>query len=659
MIVVTTFATAAVASLVAAFFSVGLIESSSERGVKSALDKEGLVWAEVYTEGLQVFLAGTAPTEALRFKAISTAGTVVDAARVIDNMQVEATAAIQPPRFSIEILRNDSGISLIGLIPKATDREEIVTTLSKMAGAGKVTDLMETADYAVNGHWADTVNFALRALKQLPRSKISVSDGRIAITAMADSGEAKRKLEADLLRRLPDGVEMDLDISAPRPVITPFTLRFVRDETGPRFDACSADTQEARSAILAAAQAHGLREEADCTIGLGVPSPSWSTAVTMMLDGIDRLGGGSVTFADADITLLALEGTEQELFDRVVGELETSLPDLFALKSELPVQVEDDAQGPPEFTATLSPEGLVQLRGRLRDRLTRDTTESYARARFGSENTYLAARIDDTLPSDWPVRVLAGLDALALLANGAVTVTPDLIAIRGNTGNPDGTAEISRVLLAKLGESEKFAIDVSYKEKLDPGANLPKPEDCEQEIRLILSERKIQFEPGKATMDESAVAIMDDIAEILKHCGEIKLEIQGHTDSQGREEMNQALSQARAQSVINELRDRRVLTGTFSAKGYGETQPIADNETEEGREANRRIAFVLIRPKPIVEEESTLEQNAAPAAAAADAPQQDGDTPEEPAEDADAANDTTEDTGEAPASEEDQTDDQN
>ena len=101
---------------------------------------------------------------------------------------------------------------------------------------------------------------------------------------------------------------------------------------------------------------------------------------------------------------------------------------------------------------------------------------------------------------------------------------------------------------------------------------------------------------------------MDQIAEVLKTCGDLPLEIQGHTDSQGREEMNLSLSQSRAESVLNELRARRVLTATFVAKGYGETEPIADNGTEEGREANRRIEFHLIRPAPgAPEQQTTLE----------------------------------------------------
>jgi len=77
----------------------------------------------------------------------------------------------------------------------------------------------------------------------------------------------------------------------------------------------------------------------------------------------------------------------------------------------------------------------------------------------------------------------------------------------------------------------------------------------------------------------------------LFNCGDIILEIGGHTDSQGREQMNLNLSQARANAVLFELQRRRILTKNIVAKGYGESEPVASNETEQGREKNRRIEF--------------------------------------------------------------------
>ncbi len=84
--------------------------------------------------GYRCILRGSAPDEATRFRALSLAGTMVDAARVIDMMDVADPEPIVPPRFSIEILRNDDGISLIGLIPATMDRE---ATLDRISESGR------------------------------------------------------------------------------------------------------------------------------------------------------------------------------------------------------------------------------------------------------------------------------------------------------------------------------------------------------------------------------------------------------------------------------------------------------------------------------------------------------------------------------------------
>jgi OOP family OmpA-OmpF porin len=73
----------------------------------------------------------------------------------------------------------------------------------------------------------------------------------------------------------------------------------------------------------------------------------------------------------------------------------------------------------------------------------------------------------------------------------------------------------------------------------------------------------------------------------------IKVEIQGHTDSQGRESTNLKLSQKRAESVRTYLIKKSVGSERMTAKGYGKTVPIADNRTSAGRAQNRRVEFVI------------------------------------------------------------------
>jgi len=635
--IIAMFLIAGAVSTFGAMRAADFVEKRSMSAVTDALVAQDHSWVSVHVDGLRVELTGEAADEATRFRAISVVNSIVDAERIIDSMDVVDAAAIKAPKFSIEILRNDSGVTIIGLIPASTDRQAIVTSITESAKGKQVTDMMDATDYPAPEIWGAALRFGLDALRNLPKSKISITAERVAITAISSSAEEKRQIEADLSKTSPEGLTLVTNITAPRPVISPFTLRFIIDDEGARFDACSADSEKTHAIIVKAALVAGLDGQTDCTIGLGVPTPSWGVAVASGIAALKDMGGGSITYSNADVTLVALDTTSPATFDRVVGELETALPELFSLHSVLPEPVNIDGTGegagPPEFVATRSPEGQVQLRGRVTDARTRAAVDSYAQARFGSSSVYAATRLDDELPHGWPVRVLAGVEVLAELAQGSVVVQENYVDVRGVTGNPEASANIARLLSEKLGASEDYGIDVTYEKKLDPVAGLLKPTECVDEINAVLTERKISFDPGSTELDTAGRGVVDRLAEILKNCDKAKIEIAGHTDSQGRETMNLTLSQARADAVLQGLMARRVLTSGLTAVGYGEVEPIADNDSEEGREANRRIEFTLIVPEKVQEEATTLEQSEAATgtdASAAETPKTEtGETPDE------------------------------
>ena len=592
------FVVACILSVFSAGFAVTQIEQRSAGAVTTAMRDQGHDWVSASADGLQVLLDGTAPDEASRFRAISVANGIVDAARVIDRFDVAAASVIEAPRFSIEVLRNAAGISLIGLIPLVSDREALVARIRALPKAGEVSDLLETADFPSPEGWDAALDFGLLALRQLPRSKISIAADAVSIDAISDSRADKRRIESDLSRAAPSGLKLEMNVAAPRPVITPFTLRFLIDEDGARFDACSAATEQGRTQILSAARDAGLEGSADCTIGLGVPSPDWSRAAVSGIKVLAEIGGGSLTLSDADITLIGQDTTDPALFERMAGELEGALPLGFSLFAVLPKKVVIDGtgegDGPPEFIATRSVEGLVQLRGRIAGDRARIAMGSFAKARFGVDAVTDATRTDDTLPDGWLPRVLAALEALGQLHNGTAVVQPEVVSITGTSGNPDARAEISRILSDQLGSAENFALRVTYDKKLDPVLGLPTPEECVAQINQVMGARKITFAPGSSDIDTDARQTVERIAELLRTCNDVQMEIGGYTDSQGRESMNQQLSQARAEAVLTALAARRVATANLSAIGFGEERPIATNETEDGREANRRIEFKLI-----------------------------------------------------------------
>ncbi len=116
---------------------------------------------------------------------------------------------------------------------------------------------------------------------------------------------------------------------------------------------------------------------------------------------------------------------------------------------------------------------------------------------------------------------------------------------------------------------------------------------CQQEIDGFLARERVSFKSGRAELHESSFPILDMLASIARNCG-ARLEVAGHTDAVGDANVNMKLSQRRADLVRKHLVRRGVAAERVEARGYGETQPIADNSTNDGRKSNRRIEFRVL-----------------------------------------------------------------
>ena len=103
----------------------------------------------------------------------------------------------------------------------------------------------------------------------------------------------------------------------------------------------------------------------------------------------------------------------------------------------------------------------------------------------------------------------------------------------------------------------------------------------------------IVYGTNKAELKESSLPILNEFAVFMNEHPNMVIEIRGHTDASGRDEDNLALSMERAFEVMNFLVKAGVDGKRITARGYGETQPIAPNDTEEGRSKNRRTEFFV------------------------------------------------------------------
>lgn len=130
-------------------------------------------------------------------------------------------------------------------------------------------------------------------------------------------------------------------------------------------------------------------------------------------------------------------------------------------------------------------------------------------------------------------------------------------------------------------------------------SELPKPAVEVTATSLVLNQA-IFFEFDQDKILPISFAILDEVARTLRQHPELsRVRVEGHTDNVGTPAYNLSLSQRRALAVQQYLLKKGVTEGRVSSVGFGQSQPIADNESEDGRAQNRRVTFVIERRSPL------------------------------------------------------------
>ena len=118
-------------------------------------------------------------------------------------------------------------------------------------------------------------------------------------------------------------------------------------------------------------------------------------------------------------------------------------------------------------------------------------------------------------------------------------------------------------------------------------------ERCQTGLRSTAAQGSINFQRASHEIDKRSFETLNRLAEIAKACPGIRIEVAGHTDGEGEPDRNQRLSERRAQSVADFLTKAGVDSAKLVPVGYGQSQPIAPNDTADNRALNRRIEFVV------------------------------------------------------------------
>ena len=601
-----TFFSAAVISVLVATAAVNFIEKTSGDQIKKELLTGGVDWADVETIGLQVFLIGNAPEEASRFDALSLAGNVVDAERLIDQMNIIDNSSIDPQTLKLEILKNGKDVSVYGIAPENFNKVAFINSLQRQTGSsGEVREFIDYSSSKADQNWAKSIRFGLSVLETVSLARLEITSSIIQGEVVAENSEQKDFLINQWRKDIPKDLRQKIHIKFPRPFITPFSFRATKGQGFFRLDACSANNKEAASKILNEVTKLSGKSGLKCEIGLGQPSDSWFDVVLSSLNALSKIDEGSVTIINDEISFVVQEMDLEQEFQTVLKTLETSLPDDYLLSAKLISNTYEEGDLGGTIVLTLSPEGLFQMNGKVRFKTTRTTLTSLAEAKFGKDFVNNKLKIDTSIPQDWSELIMFGIQSMSLLKNGFIAINNSEVSVSGEANEPNIAVKIAQIFYGNLTPSQPLKTKISY---VEPPKFIelkgPTDKECLEGVDDLLVERKITFEPSSDRINLDGQQLLDEIADVLRDCDELSLEIAGHTDSQGREAMNLQLSQSRATAVLMELQRRKVLTTNYIAKGFGELNPIADNNTEEGRETNRRIEFKLSSNKEVERDKS-------------------------------------------------------
>jgi len=170
---------------------------------------------------------------------------------------------------------------------------------------------------------------------------------------------------------------------------------------------------------------------------------------------------------------------------------------------------------------------------------------------------------------------------------------PDLRGVRSDDPTQNGCPPDTD------GDGIRDDVDACPREKGKPDAD-PQKNGCPGKVRVTEDEivilDQVQFKTGSATILPASDELLTQVATVLaEHPEIVKVEVQGHTDNRGGKKYNKKLSEKRAASVVKWLTKRgNVDASRLTSHGYGMEEPIAENDTADGRQKNRRVQFKIV-----------------------------------------------------------------
>jgi OOP family OmpA-OmpF porin len=429
---------------------------------------------------------------------------------------------------------------------------------------------------------ADLASRSNAALKDtvLDKRRISVLGRDVSLSAEAFSEDGRLNAVGSV-EAVP-GVRLVDDETRLVPEAKPFVWSAERDVARVTLGG-SAPLPASKARLMETARnALGGVEVADqMNLSRGAPS-RFDAAAVLLIDQIGKLKDGKITLSDNKVSLA---GMARELGGReAIAAALRNLPEGFSVAA-------NDIKAPPYiFQAYKDPVAVtLTLTGNAPDSNAHAALVAAAGRKFFSEKVVDNLKESIGAPSGFANAVVPALGALSRLSTGTLVISDREVKLSGDALYEAAAGEIRAGLGKDFPQGWRYKPEISVK----PAAAPVDATVCQQLFSELLGKARIRFESGKADIVADSAGLLDRLIETALRCPTANIEISGHTDTDGEEAANQGLSERRAQAVADYLVKAGLPANRFSAVGYGSTQPIAGNETDQGKAQNRRIDFVV------------------------------------------------------------------
>ena len=414
----------------------------------------------------------------------------------------------------------------------------------------------------------------------LDKTRVEVLGRDVALAADAFSEDGRRSAVA-AVEAVP-GVRLVNDQTRLVPQASPYLWSAERDVARVTLGG-SSPLPASKGRLLEAARAAlgGVEVVDQMQLARGAP-PRFDNAALLLLDQIGKLKDGKITISDTKVSLF---GMARDLGGReAIAAALKNLPEGFMV-------VANDVKAPPYvFQAYKDPVAqTLTLTGYVPDNNVHAAIAAAAGRKFFSEKVVDNLKASIGAPTSFVNAVVPALGALSRLSTGTLVVTDREVKLSGDALYDAAVAQMRASLARDFPQGWQAKADISVK----PAAAPVDPTVCQQLFSESLANGKIRFESGRATIDPDSAGLLDRLIEIAMRCPTADIEIAGHTDADGEDASNQTLSEKRAQAVLDYLVKAGLPASRFTAMGYGSSQPVASNDTDEGKAQNRRIDFLV------------------------------------------------------------------